>query len=316
MKKPSCIWLANLSNGDELPLRVRMSETEVKNQVRQFYNEIGWKMLSDGFYQNARYEDLRPVSQEYVQRCHLRVNRHISATGHLLLDAGSGPVQYPEYLTYSEFYDYRLCVDISIVALQEARQRVGERGLYVVADVAHMPFKSDIFDGEVSLHTLHHLPAEDKKPAFQELYRVLMPGRSAVIVNGWTQSGLMKLSFWLVRIMETIGTWIAVKRGKQEKKERVSASTGVKAETEATGTYIQKSSPEWMEEELSQSMPYQIFVWRSVNVRFLRAMVHKPLAGKTFLRFLYWMEEMAPGFFGRHGQYPLIVINKSADKIG
>ncbi len=291
-----------------------MSETAVKNQVRQFYNEVGWKMLSDGFYQNARYEDLRPVSHEYVQRCHLRVNRHIAATGHMLLDAGSGPVQYPEYLTYSELYDYRVCVDISIVALQEARQRVAERGLYVVADVAHLPFKNDVFDGEVSLHTLHHLPAEDKKPAYQELYRVLMPGRSAVIVNGWTESGLMKLSFWLVRLMETVGIWIAVKRGKQEKTVKDASSAVRKAEKEPTGTYIQKLSPEWMSDEISGQIPYQIFVWRSVNVRFLRALVHKPLAGKYFLRLLYWLEELAPGFFGKHGQYPLIVMKKSTDK--
>ena len=31
--------------------------------------------------------------------------------------AGSGPVQWPEYLTYSEGYQYRLCADISITAL-------------------------------------------------------------------------------------------------------------------------------------------------------------------------------------------------------
>jgi ubiquinone/menaquinone biosynthesis C-methylase UbiE len=292
-----------------------MSETEVKNQVRQFYNQVGWKMLSDGFYQNARYEDLRSVSREYIQRCHLRVNRHIAATGRLLLDAGSGPVQYPEYLTYSELYDYRVCVDISIVALQEARQRVAERGLYVVADVAHLPFRDNVFDAEVSLHTLHHLPAVDKKPAYLELYRVLMPGRSAVVVNGWTESGLMKLSFWLVRLMEGIGTWIAEKRGKQEKKAKFGTGPQNKTDQQPTGTYIQKLSPEWMEAEIAQCLPYQTFVWRSVNVRFLRALVHQPLAGKYFLRLLYAVEELAPEFFGRHGQYPLIVIKKPTDII-
>ena len=79
-------------------------------------------MESDGFYQNARYEDLRPVSREYIERCHLRVNRHLDRPGKFLLDAGSGPIQYPAYLTYMEGYQYRVCVDISIVALQEARQ--------------------------------------------------------------------------------------------------------------------------------------------------------------------------------------------------
>jgi hypothetical protein len=69
--------------------------------VRNFYDQIGWQRFADGLYQNARYEDLRPVAQEYVHRCHLRVNRHLKPQGKILLDAGSGPVQYQEYLTYS-----------------------------------------------------------------------------------------------------------------------------------------------------------------------------------------------------------------------
>ncbi len=35
---------------------------EVKQQVRQFYDQVGWQEVSEGTYQNAHYEDLRPVS--------------------------------------------------------------------------------------------------------------------------------------------------------------------------------------------------------------------------------------------------------------
>jgi hypothetical protein len=57
------------------------TESEVKQQVSNFYNEIGWKMENDGFYQNARYEDLRPVAREYIHKCHLRVNRYLKPKG-------------------------------------------------------------------------------------------------------------------------------------------------------------------------------------------------------------------------------------------
>ena len=107
-----------------------------------------------------------------------------------LLDAGSGPVQYPEYLTYSQGYPYRVCADISIVALQEARRRLGGHALCVVADVANLPFSPDCFDGVVSLHTLHHLPLDEQGKAYDEIYRVLVAGRSAAVVNGWTDSAL------------------------------------------------------------------------------------------------------------------------------
>ena len=112
--------------------------TNTKQQVREFYDQIGWSQVGDGLYQNARYEDLRPVSRDYIHNCHLRVNRHLSPSGDFLLDAGSGPVQWPEYLAYSENYRYRLCADISITALKEARSKLGERGLYVVADIANL----------------------------------------------------------------------------------------------------------------------------------------------------------------------------------
>src|SRR5574342_126689 len=123
-----------------------------KQQVREFYDQIGWSQIGEGLYQNSRYEDLRPVVREYIHKCHLRVNRHLDATGELLLDAGSGPVQWPEYLTYSQGYRYRVCVDISITALRQARLRLKERGLYIVADIADLPFVPDSFDGAVSMH--------------------------------------------------------------------------------------------------------------------------------------------------------------------
>ena len=100
----------------------RMDNT--KQQVREFYDQIGWSQVGDGLYQNARYEDLRPVSREYIHKCHLRVKRYLAPKGDILLDAGSGPVQWPEYLTYSENYGYRLCADISITALKEARMDI------------------------------------------------------------------------------------------------------------------------------------------------------------------------------------------------
>ena len=100
------------------------AETNVKQQVREFYDQVGWQMIDAQHYQNAHYEDLRPVSRAYIQRCHLRVGRHLAPEGRFLLDAGSGPIQYPEYLTYSQNYHYRVCADISMVALQEARRRI------------------------------------------------------------------------------------------------------------------------------------------------------------------------------------------------
>ena len=209
-----------------------MSDERIKNDVRQFYDRVGWQQVSEGVYQNAQYEDLRPVSREYIHRCHLRVNRHIKRVGRYFLDAGSGPIQYPEYLTYSAGYVYRVCLDISLVALQDARGRIGAHGLFVVGDIAHLPFKADIFNGIVSLHTIHHLPPQDYVPAFREIKRVLADGASAVVVNGWDESALMKIFNLPIRLMEKI-----VRGGIQRESEQNQSS---KEPEKPQGTFVHK----------------------------------------------------------------------------
>ncbi len=278
----------------------------VRQQVRSFYDQIGWQKEADGLYQNARYEDLRPVSAEYIHRCHLRVNRHLAPEGRYLLDAGSGPVQYPEYLTYSQGYRYRVCADLSIVALQEARRRLGDHALCVVADVAHLPFASEAFDGVVSLHTLHHLPLEEQPNAYQELFRVLKSGKKGVVVNGWTDSPLMRRWAPLVTLAERLGTFLARLRGRAVSAEKKSSATA----SRPTGTFVRKLDAAWLREHLEGKIPYEIYVWRSVSVRWLRALIHPITAGKWWLKWLYWLEERNPRWYGENGQYPMIVISK------
>jgi len=285
--------------------------SEVKKQVREFYDQVGWQTVGeqDGqelHYQNARYEDLRPVAGEYIQRCHMRVARHLKPDGRYLLDAGSGPIQYPEYLEYSKGYRYRVCADISITALKEARKRIGERGLCVVADIADLPFKAYAFDGAVSLHTIHHLPEQEHLLAYQELYRVLAPERTAVVVNGWSSPPL-------TRFLEASLRWKKSLRKLRQKISGRSVPAARPDEGEETpkGTFVQKNNAAWLKRTLGQQMALEILVWRSVSVRFLRAYIHPRLAGRWWLRRLYGLEERFPHFFGENGQYPLIVIRKS-----
>jgi SAM-dependent methyltransferase len=265
-----------------------------KRQVREFYDRVGWSQVGDGLYQNARFEDLRPVSQEYIHNCHMRVNRHIASSGDFFLDAGSGPVQYPEYLTYSEGYRFRVCADISVTALIEARKMVGERGLYVVADVANLPFKSNAFDGIVSLHTIHHLPASEHRGAYVELVRVLKNGKSAVVVNGWHAPALMKLAEPFIQL----GRWLTGRKKKKGWEENPAL------------TFVERMTPGWLKREL-RGLDFKIYAWRSMSTRVLRWFIRPKLGGRRILRIVFWLEECFPRFFGENGQYPLIVIRKS-----
>jgi SAM-dependent methyltransferase len=284
-----------------------------RQEVRAFYDQIGWSQVGDGLYQNARYEDLRPVVYGYIHRCHLRINRFIPQNGKYLLDAGSGPVQYPEYLTYSKNYQYRVCADISITALKEARQRVGQHGLYVVADVSRLPFGNDVFDGVVSLHTIHHVPFEEQMVAYQELFRTLRVGQSAAVVNGWQTPVLMQKLAWMIRFQGFVYKWgerfnrIILRR----KLESPTAPAVQTDEAAPTGTYTVHWEPAPLKAEFARlGIPAEIRSWRSLSVRFTRAVMHGWLGGRLWLRLVFWLEDHFPDYFGKNGQYPLIVIRK------
>jgi SAM-dependent methyltransferase len=271
---------------------------ETKQSVRDFYDEIGWTQDAEGLYHNARYEDQRAVSREYIHRCHLRVNRHLAANGHYFLDAGSGPVQWPEYLTYSAGYKFRVCADISIKALQDARVKLETRGLYVVADIANLPFKANVFDGVVSIHAIHHLPAGEHGRAFRELHRVLGSGRKAVAVNGWHRPLLMRIAEPLIRLGRALS-------GRSPKRKK-----DWKAEVVQNGTFVHKMTPGWLEAELRGAVDFEVYTWRSLSPRFMQWFIRPDRWGGAWLRLVFWLEERFPRFLGLHGQYPLIVIRK------
>lgn len=211
------------------------------------------------------------------------------------------------------FCSYRVCADISIVALKEARKRIGEHGLFVVADIANLPFRAGAFDGAVSLHTIHHLPEDEHLAAYGELSRVIAAGSRAVVVNGWPGSRLMSAADPLIRLSNRIkgfarrmaGRPAGNRAAKNKQKDR-------KAEdAEPKGTFTSRHDAAWVKSVVGAQMPLEIRVWRSVSVRFLRALVHPWLGGRASLRLLFWLEERFPHYFGENGQYPLIVIRKA-----
>lgn len=282
--------------------------TEVsKQEVASFYDKVGWQSEGDGLFQNAEYEDLRKVSQSYIARAHARVGKHLPKRGKYLLDAGSGPVQYEAYLKYSEGFEKRVCLDLSFVAMQEARKKLGDKGFYVVSDVANLPFAPESFDGIVSLHTIHHLPIEEKADAYFYMYKGLKPGGSMVTVDGWGEHKLAK--FWekviaLARRLRRAPKNLKLVPEVQNQADEIQKVNG------PAGTHVVKTSAAWFKSVIGDKIPYQIRSWRSVSVRFLREVVPDNAFGRLLLLKLSWLEDLFPRYFGENGQYPLIVFSK------
>ena len=64
------------------------------------------------------------------------------------------------------------------------------------------------------------------------------------------------------------------------------------------------------EREIGSKLPLEIWVWRSISVKDMRTFIHEGWGGRGILRGLYWLEERFPHWFGKNGQYPLVVLRK------
>lgn len=272
----------------------QMTEVDpIKTAVQAFYDKIGWKTES-GVYRDANdSEDLRVISHEYRERCHQRVKAHLPLKGRYLLDIACGPIQYPAYLSYSENFDYRICADLSLTALQEAKSRLKEKGIYLLCDITQLPIKNNAVDAVISLHTLYHVPAEQQKKGFAELYRVLKPEGKSVIVYSW---GVRSILMTLLMLPFKLASYCRRKW------------LGLKAPL-----YFYTHSYRWFREEIQSQYNMKLFCWRSVNVPFLKIFIHPLLGGKWFLKMILWLEEKFPTTMGRIGAYPLFVSEKKKE---
>jgi hypothetical protein len=148
---------------ESLPRNEDSPSAAIKNSVKAWYDLFGWKKGADGRYgDTALFSQVdRTAHAFYEMDSHLQFLDCLPG-GTFLLDAASGPVAHPEYKSYSRHYKYRVCVDLSYTALQEAAAKIGRQGFYCMADLCHLPFRDNVFDAVVSGYTIQHIPESDQ----------------------------------------------------------------------------------------------------------------------------------------------------------
>jgi ubiquinone/menaquinone biosynthesis C-methylase UbiE/uncharacterized protein YbaR (Trm112 family) len=275
---------------------------QIKSDVRAFYDDIGWQNADNVTMDAELFEDLREVSEDYRHACNRRVITHLPPAGRYLLDAASGPIQYQDYLDFSEHFEVRVCVDFSISALQAARRKLGDRALCILADVTNLPLRDECMDGFVSLHTIYHVPRSEQRTAFLELYRVLKTGGSGVVVYSWGNRFSIRFAeapFRITPKLRKLARNLLVGSGGKD------ADAGPISDA----LYFEPHGYRWLS---GQDWPfeYQVLTWRSISVPMLRHYVPDSAIGFRGLNYLERLEDRFSSQFGRWGQYPLIAISR------
>lgn len=274
---------------------MKTGKDSAENSVSEFYGKVGWE-TRDGLTEDARrFEDLRECAREYVRGCRLRVLRHIPDGGDRLLDMASGPIQYPEYLEYSRNFGKRYCVDLSAAALESAKRKIGDHGVFLCGSFLDIPLEENHFDCAISLHTIYHIDRDRQEEAVRKLVRVTRPGKNVVIVY----SNPDRIACRLLRL--------ARKLGNAFRASRPVAETGRKTEL----YFFDHPLPWW--ERFRDVAEIRMYPWRALHPDEQKRLVPDNGIGKRMLGILFRLEDRFPAFFTKHFCYPMIVLTKKTE---
>jgi ubiquinone/menaquinone biosynthesis C-methylase UbiE len=272
-------------------------ENKAEEIVSKFYNERGWN-VERGITEDAkRWEDLREYAQEYVSKCRLRVLRHIPQSGINMLDMASGPIQYKEYLEFSRNFEKRYCVDLSKAALDQARGKIGDHGVFLHGSFFDMGLENDFFDCSISLHTIYHIDKDKQEDAVRKLIDVTKPSKPIIIVycNPNTLLAYLRFPFGLLRSIKRAVLSI-FRKGELNKPNEIEL-------------YFYAHPIKWWN-RFRDETEVKLLPWRSFSSDDQKRLIPNTIFGKKMLMVLYAMEDTFPNLFVRYFQYPMIILTK------
>lgn len=280
----------------------RNSFSKEKKSVQQFYDDFGWQKTEEGYKDTLTFEDRRPVSEKYWSKCHMRLNKYLPG-GEYLLDVASGSVPNDEYLTFSDRYTIRICMDFSVQAMKEAARRLKGKGIFIQGDMTDIPIADNCIDSVISMHTVYHIPQQEQTKAVEESYRILKPGGQSVIVYNWPKPLLMRMAFSIWRPLLRF-----YKRLKGVKRTQPTPQAGqVENRPEL---FLQQQDYKWFINDIKKPYKARLEVYSSISRSFSTTFIQEKAFGRQLSGLIYKLENTFPSFLGRWGQYPVFLLQK------
>jgi SAM-dependent methyltransferase len=260
------------------------------SKVKEFYTTVGWESINGNSEDAIRWEDLRKCAKGYVSNCRKRINMYLPLSGDFILDMASGPIQYPEYLDYHKNFKKRYCVDLSQSALDQARDRIGDKGEYYCGSFFDIEFQKNYFDCCISLHTIYHIDKDLQESAVRKLLDIAKPNAPVIVIY----SNPYNLIFRLVRFRNRLF-------GKKVPE--------VNLNSVEQPLYFFTYSNEWWS-KFNDIATVEILTWRFLKVEHSKKIIPNNLIGKLLLSLIFRLEKTFSKYLAKYADYPMIILKK------
>jgi ubiquinone/menaquinone biosynthesis C-methylase UbiE len=263
----------------------------MRESVTNFYNRKGWQFINGVSHDAQINENMTEVASQYVKKIRLRIRDHIGE-GKVLLDIGCGPIQYPEYVAYSENFTKRVCVDLSKEALEIAKTKIGGPAEFIEGDYLNLATLQDSpFDDATLINVLYHVDKDSQSVLVNKILDDLKDQGALVIIYSNPKSFSSRLTQLLMRTRNVI-------RNKNLKHQNRIFENPI--------YFYRHSLSFW--KNFQSSAKVEIFAWRTFSPQLEKILFRKYFFGKLLLDLLFHLEQLK--FWARISEYQLIVLTK------
>jgi len=257
---------------------------QVEASVKEFYDQDGWIIDQDGMAKDRKYfADNRGMRKEYNLSRASKIEDLFRTGGNMFLDVGCGNFSHAAGLCLHH-YSSVICMDISRRALDICRDKLGDKGIYILSSILEPGLEENISDGTLCEHMLFHVEKTFQEMAVRQLIRLTKPGKPIAIIysNPFSPLGFVERMFRASGLNKLHG------RGK---------------------LYYYVHGLKWWE-RFKESCNIEIRPHAVISARHSKILIPNNSIGKGFFRWCQRVEENHPTIAKHLWVYPLIVLKK------
>jgi len=266
-----------------------------EEKVRDFYDHYGWVVRGGVSGEHALFREFSQPYYSYHDGVAARTMDSFADLDGQLLLAGGGDL--PEiHLTVARKFSHTTCLDISKVAIDIARNKLENKGEFIVGSILEIPKPDASFDAVYCAHVIYHIDKGQQEKAVRELIRVTKPGGRIVVIY----SNPDFLPKRIAAIKGRLPLLWKLRRRKQDKRSDAGTRPPL---------YFFAHPLSWWA-QFDDECEVQMKPWDVMGNREEETLLINDMVASVGYRLCAWLESRYPDKAAHWWSYPLILLTK------